>query len=390
MATLASLECDTICEYCQPIADSLKDTDPGVRQYAAIGLAIVGAECDAAFDYIPNLMESLEDSDPQVRIEAVKALTEMIEAEDLEEIAETLLTSLKDRRYPMFRASAAEGLGELGEAGLPHVAALRDALNDKYPEVREAAAKALGNLGIEAMEEACVPVASLAQSDPSAAVKSASADALSQMDLGEALEHEEASYRAWAAEIITQRGTKTSVPLVDKLGELLNDEDAKVRYWCAWALGDIGEVAMPHLPTLLVAAVEDADPDARVAATKACVKLDQAASKKIAADISPSLKHEDAAFRRSAAQCLGALGADAVPEAPGLNEALTDEDVGVRVAAVHAIKNAGKQAARACGASLGECSRKDSDSEVRKWSAFILHEFGLAARYGAPARKGIV
>jgi len=389
MATIASLGANAVADSCEVIANKLKDTDPGVRTYACIALGVVGHECDAAFDYIPNLQEAIEDSDPRVRIEATKALTEMIEAEDLDEIAETLLTSLRERRYPIFRASSAEALGELGEAGLVHLADIIKVLDDDYAIVREAAAKALGNLGLEAMKDACVKLVSLAQSDPAATVKVAAAKSLKQMDLGQALEHEDASFRAWAAERAAASGPKVSTPLLEKLGKLLRDEDAKARYWSACALGDVGEAALENLETLLELAVSDPDPQPRVAATKACVKLDQGKTKEIRKDISPFLKHEEVAFRISAAECLKALGADALTEAPAVNEALLDEDPGVRMAAVYAILNMGKQAVRACGANLGECSRTDADHDVKKWSAFVLHEFGLGPRYGAPERKGV-
>jgi len=140
---------------------------------------------------------------------------------------------------------------------------------------------------------------------------------------------------------------------------------------------------------LLDHAVTDTDPQARVSACKACVKLDQGKAKEIRADITPVLKHEEVAFRISAAQSLKALGADAISEAPGINEALLDEDAGVRLAAVLASLNMGKQAVRVCGQNLGECSRTDEDHDVRKWSAIVLHEFDLGPRYGAPARKGV-
>jgi len=128
----------------------------------------------------------------------------------------------------------------LGEAGLPYVKDLCEALNDRYDIVREAAAKALGNLGIAAMKDASVKLASVAQSDPVASVKNAAARSLQQMNLGEALEHEDASFRAWAAERIADAGPKVATPLLSTLGALLKDEDPKVRYWSAWALSDIG------------------------------------------------------------------------------------------------------------------------------------------------------
>jgi len=389
MATIASLGSHAIFDYCETMANKLKDSDSGVRTYACIALGVVGHECDAAFDYIPDLQEAIEDSDPQVRIEATKALAEMIEAEDLDEVAQTLLTSLKDRRFPIFRASAAEALGELGDAGLLYLTDLINALNDKYACVREAASKSLGNLGIVAMKDACVKIASLAQSDPAAGVRTAASHSLEQLDLGEALEHEDAGFRAWAAERVSAAGPKIATLHLVKLGVLLEDEDPKVRYWSAWALSDVGEPALQYLDTLLGHAVTDPDPQARVGAMKACVKLDQGKAKEIRADITPTLKHKEVAFRISAAECLKALGADAISEGSAVNEILRDEDPGVRVAAVYAILNMGKQAVRVCGDNLGECSRTDEDHDVRKWSAFVLHEFGLGARYGAPARKGV-
>jgi len=389
MATLASLGSQSIFDHTEQIAAMLHDRDAGVRTYAAICLTVIGGACDAAFEYIPNLQECLEDPDPGVRVEATKALAEMIEAEDLGEVAEKLVEALEDRRIPIFRASSAEALGALGEAGLPFVDKLAHALKDQYPFVRQAAAKALGDLGSEAMKDTCVPLAKLAISDPVLDVKVAAAEALKQMDLAEALEHADPSFRGWACERVATLGVKVSTPLLDKLGELLQDDDAKVRYWSAWALGDIGAPALKFLPLLIEASPNDPDPETRVSATKACVKLNQDAAKTVAPDVAKSLVHEEALFRESAAKSIGALGQDAMPQARGLDQSLKDEDAAVRLAAVRAILNMGKPAVRICGASLGECSRTDKEFDVRKLSAFVLHEFGLAAKYGAPDRKGV-
>lgn len=442
MATMATLECNAIFDYMEQIADKLKDTDPGVRTYAAIAIGMVGAECDAAFDYIPNLQECLEDSDPQVRIEAVKAITEMIENEDLVEIGDALQFQLKDRRFPIFRASAAEAIGYLGEAGLPYVEDLGVALTDKYPRVRQSAASALGMLGIEAMEAAtiekvkeaaakaekeaadaeagikpkskfktakqkkeeeenqvpepkdqCIALCQMTKDDPEKPVRDACATALQKMNLGEALAHEDPIYRAWAAERVATIGTKESSKIIEKLGECLHDEDAKVRYWCAWALGDLGEPAKElFFERMLEDAVNDPDPQARIANTKACVKLSQTETAKssLLTDIQPALQHEDWAIRKATAECISAMGADAVPAGPAINEALYDEHAGVRLACVLAINNMGKPAVRVCGKRLGECSNIDPDHDVKKLSAVVLHEFGLAARFGAPGPKDVL
>jgi len=439
MATMASLQCNAIFDYMEQIADKLKDTDPGVRTYAAIAIGMVGAECDAAFDYIPNLQECLEDSDPQVRIEAVKAITEMIENEDLVEIGEVLVEQLKDRRFPIFRASAAEAIGYLGEAGLPYVEDLGTALSDKYPRVRQSAASALGMLGVEALEQAtiekakeaaakaekeaadlaagikvkpkskfakkkpeeeqkaekkdqCIALCQMTKSDAEKQVRDACAVSLQQMNLGEALAHEDPSYRAWAAERIAAIGPKESAKIIEKLGECLHDEDAKVRYWCAWALGDLGEPAKAFFERMLEDAVNDPDPQARIANTKACVKLDQVGTKNssLLKDIQPALQHEDWAIRKATADCISAMGADAVPAGPAINEALYDEHAGVRLSCILAINNMGKPAVRVCGKRLGECSNIDPDHDVKKLSAVVLHEFGLAARFGAPGPKDVL
>lgn len=377
----------------EKLAERLKDSDCGVRCYAAIAIAFIGSvQSESVLPYSDDLMGLLEDSDPQVRIEATKALAEILEDDGLEEIATILMKSLKKKKdkkkeEPIFKASSAEALGYVGAAGLPFVKDLKRAMKDDYAMVRKAAAQAIGCLGIEAMKEGCVDISKLADSDPDAAVRAAAERSLAQMDLAEALDHSDKIFRAWAVARLAGKGPKATKPLLDKLGELLSDKYSKVRERAAYALGDLGHASDEFVPKLLKIALNDKDPETRVTALKAAVKIDQNGAKAIAPDIPKSLKHEKVAVRKSAVQCLSALGIDAIAQAVDINEALLDEDIDVRIEAAKCIKNMGKPACRVAGANLGDRALNDEDATVRRMCASVLYEFYLATKFGLPRDK---
>merc|ERR1712232_399726 len=116
---------------------------------------IAEVETENAVTYMDDYIAALKDTDPQVRIETTKLLVALLEDAELAQTAETHVEALRDRRQPIFRASAAEALGLLGAAGLPYVPDLVIALKDKYAKVRAAGAKALGSLGVEALQQTC-------------------------------------------------------------------------------------------------------------------------------------------------------------------------------------------------------------------------------------------
>ncbi len=116
----------------------LKDTDAGVRYYAAHGL---GDQEDPRA--APGLAERLTDSDARVRFAAAEALSDL---DDMEQappgVVDALGRALGDQDWE-FRRAIVEALKHIpGETVTPH---LLRALKDAHPEVRKAAAEALGD-----------------------------------------------------------------------------------------------------------------------------------------------------------------------------------------------------------------------------------------------------
>lgn len=388
---LSNAEGSDITAHHKVVATAFKDKDPGVRCYAAVAMVRIAAvETESAVPYMKDFVAALKDSDPQVRIEATKLLVEILDVEDLAETAASHVEALKDRRQPMFRASAAEALGLLGGAGLPHIPELIIALEDKYAKVRAAAAKALGCLGIEALRQTSPLLVGLVNSDMDADVRNAAAQALDMVDLAEGLQHNDPELRAWAAERAVSSGGKVLQLHITRFGEMLKDTYGKVRSRVATALGDLGDLAREYVPDLLENALADPDGDSRVAATKALVKIEPRALRESDPPsyetMSTFLKHDDAVIRKSAAECLGAMGSDAKSEGISLDAALCDEDASVRLAVVKALFNMGKSGVRTAGVNLGKAAKTDTCFDVRKMAAFALYEFNLAIRFGLPPK----
>jgi HEAT repeat protein len=386
---LGSVEGSDLSEHHEVVATAMKDKDPGVRCAAAIALAMIAEEeTENVIKHMEDIVAALKDSDPQVRIETTRLLVALLEDEELAETATTHVEALRDRRQPIFRASAAEALGLLGGAGLPYVPDLITALQDNYAKVRAAAAKALGCLGVEALKQTCPMLVGLVNSDMDVDVRNAAAEALTMVDLNEALHHADAEFRAWATDRALALGTRELKLHIARFGEMLKDHSGKVRCRVAQALGAVGDSAKDYVQGLLENALEDADAESRVAATKALVKVDPRSLREsgCTGPIAAFLKHDNVAYRKSAAECLGAIGSDAKQEAVLMDEALCDEDASVRLAVARALFNMGKFAVKTCGVNLGKAAKTDKDSDVRKSAAFALYEFNLGVRFGLPPK----
>lgn len=114
-----------------PLIDALKDGDRGVREEAAMGLAITpGAEV------IDPLLDALKDTDAQVREKAAIGLAFRRDPR----IVEPLLGAIADRDAQV-REKAAMALGASGDARA--IPALTKALKDPDSQVREKAVAAL-------------------------------------------------------------------------------------------------------------------------------------------------------------------------------------------------------------------------------------------------------
>ncbi len=236
---------------------------------------------------------------------------------------------------------------------------------DRSPAVREAAATALGRMGADA--DKAVPELKGALSDPQMAVRSAAAEALRNIavdrdaakDVADALPELERLLkdknadrlgRASAALAIGQVGAPEAVAAVGTLADAAADAKApaEVRKAAAEALGRLGEnagAAAGRLGSALSAA--DAPPEVRRAAVEALNRLGPAAKPALAA-LKKAVGDDDIFIRVEAMHALGRLGPVLDGEVKGVVAVLLpridDDVVEVRVAAVQAVGALGKDA----------------------------------------------
>jgi HEAT repeat protein len=137
-----------------------------------------------------------------------------------------------------------------------------------------------------------------------------------------------------------------------------------VRAAAARALGQIGAPAVPGL----LAALRDADWNARLAAAEALGEIGDAAA---VPGLLAALRDASLYVREAAAKALGEIGAPAVP---GLLAALRDADWNARLAAAEALGEIGAPAVPGLLAAL-----RDESRQVRKAAAWELGKIGDAA-----------
>lgn len=181
------------------LIDLLKSKDVTERRNVAVTLGVMGFDVAT-----PALIDALDDDDMKVRLYAAEALGKIGDKRAVEPLLARLplevpavkrfilgaLGKLKDpRALPAMvaelqtsadgdvRASAAFGLGELGDPGA--VEPLVGALTDDYKWVRYEAAGALAKLKAEAARDA---LAGVAASDADQFVREAAAKALAKLD----------------------------------------------------------------------------------------------------------------------------------------------------------------------------------------------------------------
>jgi HEAT repeat protein len=304
---------------------SLKSREAGLRKEAAGDLGSIGPGAAAA---LPALREALKDPDAEVRI-AAAAATLRIDASDVPALRH-LEGELKAGSARVRRA-AAQALGETG-AALP---SLRKALADPDADLRWVVAEAIGQFGTSAA--AAVP--DLVARLQDAPVRAAVLDALGR--IGPAAKEavpallpvlrESSPLRFAAALALARIGGEGARAAVPHLLPGLKSGDEKSRWDATVILWTMGPDARDAVPALLesVRAGNDMAVDALAA-------VDRKAAVPVL--VERRLKHGDPAFRRYAAEALGAAGPDAAEAVPALTELLNDPSEEVRAAAAEALR----------------------------------------------------
>ncbi|MHC5764440.1 MAG: HEAT repeat domain-containing protein [Nostoc sp.] len=261
-----------------------------------------------------------------------------------QEILAELLGLLKDESQNV-RYSAAEALGNLGNASPQVVEALLSLLKDETENVRYSAVFALGKLG-NASPQVVEALLGLLK-DESESVRYSAAFALGK--LGNA-----------------------SPQLVEVLLGLLKDESENVRDFAALALGNLGN-ASPQVVEVLLGLLKDESENVRNSAAEALGNLGNASPQVVEALLG-LLKDKTESVRNSTVFALGNLGNASPQVVEALLGLLKDETESVRYFAALALGNLGNASPQVVEALLGLL--KDESENVRYFTAFSLGNLG--------------
>ncbi len=346
---------------------------------------------------INGILAALDDSYPKVKEYAFKQLAKY-EPQDLkavlkkpEDIAQKAANILKDEKVDSdVRSSAAEALGNLGEAGAKYAPDLFNILKDEKVDlyVRSRAAGALGNLGEAGAKYAPDLFNILKDEEVDSTVRYIAANALG--NLGEAGanyapallnifkdEKVDLYVRSRAAAALGNLG-EAGAKYAPDLANFLKDEkvDSNVRSGAAAALGNLGEAGAKYAPDLLnFLQDEKVELYVRISAAAALGNLGEAGAK-YAPDLANILKDEkvDLYVRSSAAAALGNLGEAGAKYAPDLANFLKDEkvDSNVRSGAAEALGNLGEAGAKYAPDLLNILQDEKVDLYVRSNAAQAL------------------
>lgn len=254
-----------------PLSELLRDEDVDLRIQAALAL---GEQPYAAA--VPPLMMALEDADANVRFHAIEALGRLRAA-----IAVDPLLSILESGDFFLGFAAIDALAAIGDSRI--APRLTQVLGD--PTFREPAADALARLGDE---RAIAPLVRVLNEEPDAAVVALSA----LFAISERVAQFGLDASAAVRESLSDAGRRHVIAAAQ-------DAPPNVRPAVARALGWIGDAdATRALGPLLM------DPDARVEATAALVRIGEAAIDVLI----ERLQDEDNETRTAAIGALGAVG----------------------------------------------------------------------------------
>lgn len=367
---------------------AIGDSDEQVWAQATRAIANIGPAAEAA---VPALIGKLSEYEQQQRYRSVLALAKIGP-----KAIPALLEGLKHKDSERIRAGCADALGAMGIEAVPAIGALEAQFADWSEQAREHAALALGQIGAPAES---VLVKALTHEQPQ--VRVAALNGLGQFSVqspegiaalqkftteGEAtsrrlallalagsavdkssldqpilkaLTDAEPAVRETA--VITLKRLGSSAPdVVPALTKMLASDDAQLRRTAAVALGTLGNKAAAALPTLIEALRKQAEDESTIVAVIGQIgspavgpllaaagdnsippeRLAQALSRigpAAATALVAELNSKDAKIREIAIRALAGL-VDSNPEIGGrIADALQDNNVQVRVAAVHAI-----------------------------------------------------
>jgi HEAT repeat protein len=321
------------------LADQLTSRDLTVRREAAYELSQLGVRAKPA---LPALLKALDDDDKQVWSSVIAALAAMgPEAKEvvpvlIERVDGRKGKGRRERDVTFGVMRVAYVLSRMGPDAIPPLIA---ALGENDFGLHLAAARALGSMGPAAHEAVPALIKNLA--DPQESVRDETAQALGLIGpaagpaLVSALQDSDAHRRAGAATALAQMDPSFRDKAADVEQATSKESDPIVRAALFAALPKTG-VAPGRCVELILPALTDENDALRHAALNALLStraVRQAAVPKLV----PLLKDGNAAIRERAVHALGRIGAEAIaalpvmvqaarsaPETPAFGEALAE------------------------------------------------------------------
>ncbi|MCC6421363.1 MAG: HEAT repeat domain-containing protein [Gemmataceae bacterium] len=293
----------------KPMAKWLEDLNPsksvGERRSAAFALGKIGKQATPA---LGALGQSLKDTDPGVREAAAFAIGEICGKARAwnEELLKTLAGLVQNDPDPLVRRSAACAVGHMGKATPEAKAALNAGLADKEPAVRQNVAWALGRLGDDMLP-----------------------------GLRRALKDADTLVRRDAAGSVARLSAGVAADALPELVKCAADKDVELRKAAVAALVRLTEFARPEeiaaAKAPLAQALKDREPEIRRNAALAMAGLggqDALSAMEVLLDL---LQNGSLNMRRQVALALKNVGPEAKAAVPALRKALADPDEELRM-----------------------------------------------------------
>ncbi len=272
---------------------ALKDSDPGVRNRAALALGSIGP---SAAEAVPDLIRSLKHSDASLRSHAAFALLRL--GEPAKKAIPELRDALEDRKSAEVRLFAAQALWELDRDAKRVVPALVELMGEKDGVLRARVARVLGAVKVDSR-----PVI--------AALNEALKDAANP------------TLQAMAAEALGKIGAPARITY-PALMDLSKVEEPSVRKAAMEAMKKIGQPGREDVP-VLAKALSDSNAHYRVAAVVALAMLYRDA-RPATVELAKCLTDDNETVRRTAPFALATIGKEAREAIPALTEALKHAD----------------------------------------------------------------
>jgi len=203
------------------LADSFKDKDPNVRNFASWCLGNLGPVS------IPSILKALKDKNPRVRYYGISAITPLTTVDETDEnIVEIIpaLTDLLNDPVISVRDNACRTFGAIGSFGASAVPDLTKLIKDKNKKISLHALHTLGMIGPGAKESA--------------------------REIAVMLQSKDKNIRREAAYALSEFGVASKVVLSELLQALL-DSETDVRLGVINSIGNIGPEAKEAVTTLV-------------------------------------------------------------------------------------------------------------------------------------------